>query len=904
MWKRNKKGAPATAAAPPGAEVAADAKREKEDELSRAAAATKAQAEADKKHKEAQRQADEKHAAEVAAAEVKRRESAARESAEREAMTKAARADEDAKWRAQLAKMESSQLMTASLDKELASELEEVRTKLDSGRSAVSALEVEIVEVEASSVASREATAREIGELKEQLASYVELRTIVSAYETDASDLVSQAKEAQEDMEQRGADALGVAARMRKELDEAKVRLQSAEAQKHTLEKQMEKLVADAAPAEAAATEELDKLVSAAVAARLQSEMGGRLSDALVAEMARLLDAEGEVARHAAKVARVAEAKAEAERMRAQLITDASEERRLGTEQVRLEALLSRSETRETESAIEREAGIDRARRAAAAHGSFLDSARAQRGKVDPKVRPLVDSSLEAIGKAHDAALSEVAALETEHAALAAEHLKGDKARRDELRALAAQKAAVVTAKAEHERFLTETGRQVDALERAAAAAAQPIEGRTACIKMVQAELATARKEAERLEIAATAAEEKRLAHAKELELLKSRAKSRASALRVQVESESSIVDEQQRYVDSLAQRANVASEQTPSERELGVRLRVKNLVDGGAIEASERLQEVEAAKQGVSAALDTAGALLTSLEARAASQVATLREQLSATREAVVSLGAYESGLAELLAAGKVTVDKGGGGPLGALWTGVAGSRVSLLTSPDVITIALDESKTGGEAAGAKPPPDLEVLRREAGEAIEVIQHAASGQRSRPSLNKGRSLAENLTASVAEGILAPVDWIANTLSPRGVSVPPLSEGRASAEAETRAKTGAAEARAAEARAAAKVRSDAAEKQASAEAKARIDANQKAATARADATMAASGKSEVETWLDGKGLLACKTGLSGAGVRTLLDLANMEPTALRSATKDIDAPTRSKLMKAIDSIEL
>ena len=185
-------------------------------------------------------------------------------------------------------------------------------------------------------------------------------------------------------------------------------------------------------------------------------------------------------------------------------------------------------------------------------------------------MRPLVDSSLEAIGKAHDAALSEVAALETEHAALAAEHLKGDKARRDELRALAAQKAAVVTAKAEHERFLTETGRQVDALERAAAAAAQPIEGRTACIKMVQAELATARKEAERLEIAATAAEEKRLAHAKELELLKSRAKSRASALRVQVESESSIVDEQQRYVDSLAQRANVASEQTPSERELG----------------------------------------------------------------------------------------------------------------------------------------------------------------------------------------------------------------------------------------------------------------------------------------------------------------------------------------------
>ena len=77
------------------------------------------------------------------------------------------------------------------------------------------------------------------------------------------------------------------------------------------------------------------------------------------------------------------------------------------------------------------------------------------------------------------------------------------------------------------------------------------------------------------------------------------------------------------------------------------------------------------------------ASAALVSLEARAASNVAALREQVQATREAVVQLAEYEGGLSELLNQGMVSVDKAPPpvplvSQLSARWGGaVAGSRV-----------------------------------------------------------------------------------------------------------------------------------------------------------------------------------------------------------------------------------
>ena len=100
------------------------------------------------------------------------------------------------------------------------------------------------------------------------------------------------------------------------------------------------------------------------------------------------------------------------------------------------------------------------------------------------------------------------------------------------------------------------------------------------------------------------------------------------------------------------------------------------------------------------------------------------------------------------------------------------------------------------------------------------------------------------------------------------------------------------------------MRSESAEKAAKEEVKKNSDSAKAAATAKAEAAMAASGKSEVETWLGQKGLLAVKKGLADAGVTTLLELANMEPPDVRKATAGVDAATRSKLMNAIDAIEI
>lgn len=60
------------------------------------------------------------------------------------------------------------------------------------------------------------------------------------------------------------------------------------------------------------------------------------------------------------------------------------------------------------------------------------------------------------------------------------------------------------------------------------------------------------------------------------------------------------------------------------------------------------------------------------------------------------------------------------------------------------------------------------------------------------------------------------------------------------------------------------------------------------------------GPSEVDQWLDKKLLGACKKGLASMGVRSLMDLANMDAATMRKALAGVDAPTRSRLMKAIE----
>ena len=436
----------------------------------------------------------------------RRGEKAAKEAAEAEKKAKMEREAEDARWRAQLASMASSALLTQSLEKELADD-SEVRKKLSAGKEAVESLEREILEVEASSVAGREAKAREIGALKEQLASLVEMRSVVADFDLLMGGLVNGAKDAHEELEQQGADALGVAARMERELDAAKQRLRSADEHKVGLEKQLEKAKADAAPQEAQAASELMRLTDAAVAAKLAAQIGARRSNMLVVEEQQLLDSDGEVKRAEAKKARAAEAFVEVETLTNQVSVDEKEEERLEGEEQRVEALLSRMAARASEAAAEREGAIERAKGAAEALGGFVQSATAKLAGLDAKARPLVATSIFAIAEKREKAVAEVKALESEHARLNTAAANAEEGRKGELRVLAAEKQAVVSARAEHERFLAQKQKQYEGLDREAIMASQPIEGRDACLTMVQNELEAARREAERLESAATSAE-------------------------------------------------------------------------------------------------------------------------------------------------------------------------------------------------------------------------------------------------------------------------------------------------------------------------------------------------------------------------------------------------------------
>ena len=235
MFKRKPKApapesAPAVAAKKGGPDLAAEAKQRAQADEKRKAAVKKAQDDEqqrkrDMEEKKRAQEAAEKKAQEAAARDAEAKLAAAQEAAAKEAAAKAERDAQNDKWRMQLAKMQSTDLLGASLEKELASELSAVRQKLETGKSAVTSLETEVKEVEEASVAGREKKAGEISTWQEQLSSLDAVRSVVAAYEGGASVLVALAKDAHDELDQQAADASGVATRMTRELDEAHARL-------------------------------------------------------------------------------------------------------------------------------------------------------------------------------------------------------------------------------------------------------------------------------------------------------------------------------------------------------------------------------------------------------------------------------------------------------------------------------------------------------------------------------------------------------------------------------------------------------------------------------------------------------------------------------------------------------
>lgn len=147
-------------------------------------------------------------------------------------------------------------------------------------------------------------------------------------------------------------------------------------------------------------------------------------------------------------------------------------------------------------------------------------------------------------------------------------------------------------------------------------------QGRESCLSMLRADRDESKKVYESLTRAAEAADSARDAKAKAVEEIKSSSRSRISAMKVQIQCESSVLNEQELYVASLADRLRQGPLQTP-------------VIDG----AEGGLDQRGAALVGASAAAVSGllSDLRDELREREGARESTLREREKAEREAAV---------------------------------------------------------------------------------------------------------------------------------------------------------------------------------------------------------------------------------------------------------------------------
>merc|ERR1719453_1578727 len=225
-----------------------------------------------------------------------------------------------------------------------------------------------------------------------------------------------------------------------------------------------------------------------------------------------------------------------------------------------------------------------------------------------------------------------------------------DEAARGAIKLNAAERQAVQAARAEHNKYLEQLEKQLESEEKDLRNALKPIAGRDESISIIRAELNKARQDAEGLEEAAVSAEEAHASAARQLQNLKAKHKSASASLNVQIGSEHSVAKEQHRYVASMRNRLLLAKEQAPSEMDLDVRRRGKALIDETATAAKAELSAADAALKEHLEAREAVKEELSAMDSKAESTVLNLKEQLEATRAAVVSLQTYETSLSELV--------------------------------------------------------------------------------------------------------------------------------------------------------------------------------------------------------------------------------------------------------------
>merc|ERR1719238_586963 len=118
-----------------------------------------------------------------------------------------------------------------------------------------------------------------------------------------------------EQLEQVDANAIGIATRLGEEVEEAEARLSKAEGRGAELEARLMALKSEASVKEKSAEAEVDRLSSAAIAARLRASLGARHTEQLLAELSRLQEAEDEANRYRTKKARSDETRAAVEKL-------------------------------------------------------------------------------------------------------------------------------------------------------------------------------------------------------------------------------------------------------------------------------------------------------------------------------------------------------------------------------------------------------------------------------------------------------------------------------------------------------------------------------------------------------------------------------------------------------------
>jgi len=580
--------------------------------------------------------------------------------------------------------------------------------------------------------------------------------------------------------------------------------------QKESSGRQMSKQLAEIAPVEASASAELSKVTDAAIAARLHASLGARISDLYAGELRRL-EMTDDVERHTACLARAADIRQEVEALAAQGVADDLEEARLAGHEQALDKALAEATQEEEHAGVERDASLGRASRLISVHEAFVSEGRAKlaEGMASEVAERLLLEGVEAAEARCTQAQQVIISLKEAHAAEVSAARKANEERLGERRVLAAERKALVAARAERRRFLDQQRRALESAEREATAAYASIDGRDASIALGRAQLAQARKEAEKLEGAAAAAEAAQQEARRALDALKSQGRAKVASLRVVFESEASIVDEQRKYVSTLEGRAAREEKAVESSSAATTERKGKReLADASGEAVGAFVATVQAAIAAAEASHQAEGAALLSLEVHAAKRVAALRETLAATREAVVQLAAYESGLTELLAHGNITTDphaktfehKFGGKASGRV------SRVSLLSKPDMVAIAVEPHPTTTTSAlssgtdGVTPPPKLEMLRLSAAKGIEVINSTARSldqmySESADDLMAPQEGGGALLRSLSSMVKGPVDAMARALTPREVDL--------------KAKAAEAETHVAEAKATAKARAEA-----------------------------------------------------------------------------------------------